>query len=715
MSRTDSGHDGVAGSGSLDAAHPSVTTRRFRRRGVRPDAGRTGPLAPLLAAAAIGLVGGLAASAFRWLVDLAQRTHESLLGLGGGARVAATVLLPAIGGLVAGALVARAGAPGLGGADEDPAASVGAGDAAADVRRAVLRMLGCAANAFFGGSAGCEGPVCRVGSEIGAWWGERREMPRTQAQVLVACGAAAGLAGLFNAPAAGVIFATETILGGYAIRTLPPLAVAAVAATAVARAAFGNRSAFALPAFQAIGHAELAVYATLGAACGAGAALVLWALEGLQGAFARLQVQPWLKPALAGALVGLVGVFVPQVLGVGYPAIGALLATPAPVVLLATLFAGKLLASALSLGAGAPGGAIAPSLLLGASLGSIVGAGAGALWPESIAPTSCYAMVGLGAMLAATALAPLTGIVLAVELCRTHMVFLPATIAVVLAYLVASAIRGEADGVSKLARRALRGVTARETSALGEMRVSELTRATQDLIADDAPFAEIERCLRVCRDDLLLVVSRESGRLQGVVNLDNVKALLGDRSGQDTTARELMSQCPVLAPSDTLARALAVFARSFLPALPVAGADGRPLGLITRWDLTELCARELLEGYVGLGAPAPRPHDAKAPIPLAVAPAAQPPLSHEVCAVPVPRPFVGKSLRELDLVRRWGVACVGLRRVSEGGELTPMPVDSVKALRAGDVLILIGDKLNVDQIRRLDRASERPPPGQASR
>jgi CIC family chloride channel protein len=527
-------------------------------------------------------------------------------------------------------------------------------------------------------------------------------MPDYRVQVLRACGLAAALGGLLQAPIAGFVFAGEIVLGGYAVRSVLPLGISAFSSAYISRQLMGARTAFAVPDFVMASPVEIALYLLVGLASGVTTVVFMGLLQHTGRVHERLNLPSWLRPALGGLVVGAVGLLWPAARGVGYSTLGSLLGGHLVFGAMAALLLAKMAATSMTIGSGGGGGMFAPSMFVGALVGGALGEGTHRIWPQMTGGPHSYAIVGMAAVLAGTTRAPLTAIVLATELTGNYLAVFPVTVAVVVSVFLSSALRDETSQVIRLARRGMNAMARRTGGALHNQRVSDLMRPTHDVVSGDTPMAEVLRCLRVCRDDILIVEDEQQARrVVGVVNLDNVKALMGQGGSVAGKARDMMIPAPLLGERDALAKPLAAFAKCHLPALPVVGEDGRIRGVVTRYDVMDVCARELLQGYLGFS-PEGTPVPSDSAVELT-------PHLHEVSAVPVPRPFTGKTLREIELLRYWGVTCVGLRRATEKGDLAPLPLNTTEPLRAGDVMILIGDKASVDRLRQLDRASERPP------
>ncbi len=272
---------------------------------------------------AVGLAAGLGAVAFRWGVSA---TAEAVSVVGAAAattwlRAAVLMLAPALGGLAVG-LIGRYVAPeAQGGGIPEVMEAVALRGGRIRRRVALARTVASALTLGSGGSAGTEGPIAHIGAGIGSSVGRLFGLSDERVRNLVACGAAGGIAATFNAPIAGVLFSLEVILGEFSARYLGTVVVSSVTAAAVASLFLGSQPAFAVPSYAPAGPGELPLYALLGLLAAPVAVGLSRSLGWATDAFASAPAPRWLKPALGGLAVGVIGLALPSVLGVGYQGI----------------------------------------------------------------------------------------------------------------------------------------------------------------------------------------------------------------------------------------------------------------------------------------------------------------------------------------------------------------------------------------------------------
>jgi len=339
------------------------------------------------------------------------------------------LVVPTLGGLAVGVL--RRYGPELG-PGLPSLMAMADGSAPAAPRLPWLRLLSASLSLGSGASLGPEGPSVESGGNLGLWLAQRGRLPPQSQKALVAAGVAAGLAAGFKAPIAGVFFAFEGSISAIQGRpSLRAVLVASVASTLITQLLLGDEPILRLPAYAVRSPLELPLYLGLGVLASGMSWLLLQTLA--LGRSSRLQrwlatLPPGLATAAGGLSVGLVALAFPQVLGVGYDTIEALLGLDGgiPVAALLLLLGAKLLATGISNASGFVGGGFAPALVLGAVLGNCYGQllGAGGL-QLPVAEPPAYAMVGMAAVLAGSARAPLTALLLLFELTRDIRIVLP--------------------------------------------------------------------------------------------------------------------------------------------------------------------------------------------------------------------------------------------------------------------------------------------------
>ena len=434
-------------------AHPKRGLARLRRglRNALAD-GRS----PILwvAAIVVGLAAGYGALGLRWAISGVQWAAFGHAGeeLASAARDLPALMLvgaPVVGGLVVSGLLwlgARRNwldetrAEGVADVMEARAVDAGKMRAAPGLLSALIATVSLGA----GASAGREGPAVHLGATLASLVTQPLGLPARAARIMLACGAAAAVSASFNAPVAGALFAFEVILGHYALRSIAPVAVSSVIGAILARLHFGAQPAFPIPAIEPASLIDFAAMLPLGvAAAGLAIAFTLAATAAPRLTAQRAQawsIPLWALPPAGGLLVGLIALWAPEVLGVGYEATATALAGGYAIATLAGLIVAKFIATVITLSARFGGGVFSPSLYLGALLGALFGQIAVMAFGENSAGAVFYAVAGMGAVSGAALGAPLSTTLIVFELTASYEASIALLVAVSLATVITQSV-----------------------------------------------------------------------------------------------------------------------------------------------------------------------------------------------------------------------------------------------------------------------------------
>ena len=573
---------------STDARLAAVALRRLFRgwKQALQNAPLGEPFLLVVLAVLTGVVGGLGAVAFRYMIRYCQYFFVTLLidrglAVAGPLRAELHAVTPALGLLLVGVISHHFAREVKGHGVPQVLASLALRRGRIRPRVGLFGILAPAITIGAQGSVGREGPIALIGAAFGSSVGQLLRLSDQYTSLLVACGAAAGIGATFNAPIAGGLFGLEVILGSYAMGALVPVFASAVTGVVVFGAVLGDHLAMPTPAY-AFGHpAGVAAMLVLGL-LGGGVALAytrgLYLMEDLFDGWRT--AWPW-KAVSGGLAVGLIGLLLPQVLGVGYDSMQAVVVGKYGLVLLVALLVGKYVATLLTIGAGGSGGVFAPSLYLGAVLGGAFGAVFHAILPGFAASPALYAVAGMGVVFAGAAQAPLTAMVIILEMTGDYHLTGGVVAACALSYLVYGSLARDSMYTVRLSRdgvRILRGAEVRPlqtvpiTAAMEPLRVSLQVEDTVET-ARQVLAREAARALPVFRAD---------GMLHGI--LDDLQLLQAIGAGEpDRPVGEICrTGVPVLAPSLTLDDAMRHFGSLATDLLPV-GADAlHILGTVSR-------------------------------------------------------------------------------------------------------------------------------------
>lgn len=349
------------------------------------------------------------------------------------------LLFPALGGLVAGVLLWAAGRTKVG-AQSDYMEAVAIGDGRLSMRTGMLRSLSSLFTVASGGSIGREGAMVHLGAMAASAIGQFSRFSTVRLRLLVACGAAAGVAAAYGAPIAGALFVGEIVLGTMSMQSFGPLLVAAASANIVMRMTGHYHTTYAMEGMIQIPGAEVLPFILLGVLSGLCAPLFLKFLDVSKGLFKRTGLAlPW-RLGLGGLLLGVVLMVRPDVAGNGYSVVYSMLHSEWAWHGVALVLLFKLAATALTVGSGAIGGVFTPALFVGAAFGALFGKIVAVFWPSMETSIYMYALVGMGSFLGAATSAPLMAILMVFEMTLSYQIVLPLMLACVVAYFVSRAV-----------------------------------------------------------------------------------------------------------------------------------------------------------------------------------------------------------------------------------------------------------------------------------
>ena len=434
------------------------------------------PLVLLFYAVIVGLFGGYGAVLFRKLITfltplfftgIRNVFHDAGLGH------ADVLLLPVIGLVVVSILVKYLAPEAKGHGVPEVMAAIAVNKSRIRGRIVLVKAVASAITIASGGSVGREGPIVQIGSALGSKLGQSLGLSESRLRLMVACGAGAGIAATFNAPIGGVMFATEVILENFSLQNFTAIVISAVVSAAVGRAYLGNHPSFPMPSFV-VGHFSIYwVYVIVGLIAGVWSFAYIKVLYGVEDWFGARNWPFWAKAAFGGALVGLIGIFFPQVFGVGYHSVDLALTARISIELAVLLLVLKLLVTAITIGAGGSGGVFSPGLYMGSMLGVSVGGLLMHLNPHLGISPGALAVFGMAGVFAGSAQAPVTAIMMLFEMTGDYNIILPLMITAVLSATVASTLSKDTIYTWKLVRRGLDIRRKRHPDKMQSVTISE--------------------------------------------------------------------------------------------------------------------------------------------------------------------------------------------------------------------------------------------------
>ncbi|HPC03784.1 MAG TPA: chloride channel protein [Syntrophales bacterium] len=563
----------------------------------------------IIMAVGVGLLGGYGAVVFRWLIGFFQNLFfgsgpgtflDHLLGLPWYCKL----VPPIIGGAIVGPVVWFFAREAKGHGVPEVMEAVALRGGFIRKRVVVIKALVSAVCIASGGSVGREGPIVQIGSAIGSVFGQVLRVSADRMRTLVGCGAAAGIAATFNAPIAGVMFAMEIILGEFGIATFSPIVVSSVMATVVSRAYLGNFPAFVVPEYSLVSLYEIPLYILLGILAGfvgAGFTTCLYKAEDL---FRAIPIPDYLKAAIGGLVMGVVGIFIPHVFGVGYDAIELAIRGNMAFVLLLSLIFLKIFATSVTIGSGGSGGVFAPSLFIGAMTGGAFGCIAHYLFPGVTATSGAYSLVGMGAVLAAATHGPINGIIILFEMTGSYRIILPLMLSCIIAAVLSGQIRRESIYTLKLIRRGVDIRAGREVNVLRSLFVRDAMTKDVVTVPEDLPLPDLVRFTLEGRHSSFPVVDRE-GLLSGIVTFQDFKEILFEEGLEKLVVAGDIAVPGVITVTEgeNLDRALRKIGFRNIEQLPVV-AEGNPrkiVGILSRRDILSAYNKALVDRSLAEG------------------------------------------------------------------------------------------------------------------
>ncbi|MEM7546542.1 MAG: chloride channel protein [Pseudomonadota bacterium] len=505
----------------------------------------------------VGIVSGYMAIGFRLAIDVLQETFYGANGAMLHSHAAnlspwLIFLLPICGGLAVGLILHFFTPNGKAASVSDVIAAAALRDARVDRKIGVASAFASLITLSTGGSTGREGPVVHLAAVIAGWFDDKLDHHGVTARDILGCAVAAAVSASFNAPIAGALFALEVVLRHYALHAFGPIVMASVAGTVISRIHMGEIAQFALPPNSLAFYVEIPAFMILGVVCGVVAVVFMRALFVAEDLADKMQDRTgtprWLRPVVAGAMLGAIAIYFPHIIGVGYETTSLALTGQLPLWIAIGFAVVKALAVAITYAGRMGGGVFSPALMMGALTGIAFGAIATEIFPEMSGTSGLYALAGMGAVASAVLGAPISTTLIVFELTGDYQTAIAVMVSVSLASVTAHRFVWKSFFLSQLMRA---GVNLAE----GPERYLPPTIKALGLM-----------------------------RIRG-----------DDRCASDTACWALVEQGAVLKRGATLADALPMFERDQLEFVPLIDEDRSLLGAVYHIDALKAFNRALLE------------------------------------------------------------------------------------------------------------------------
>jgi len=516
------------------------------------------------------------------------------------------IVMPVIGGIIVG-FMAKYGSPKIKGHGIPEAMeAVLINRSRIQPRVAILKPISAAIAIGTGGPFGAEGPIIQTGGAVGSLIGQLVHTTASERKVLLACGAAAGMSATFNTPIAGVILAIELLLFEFKSRSFIPLVIASTIATAVHMQLLGTGPMFTVATMDfGIPHA-LPFYVLLGGICGLAAVGFSKLLYWTEDQFEKLPIDELWWPAIGALGLGIIGYFVPRVLGVGYDTISEILNANLALKLLVVVMLAKAVALVVSLGSGTSGGLLAPMFMSSAAMGGVFALGVDRIFPGAHLSAGAFALVAMGAVFGAASRAAFTFIIFAFEITRDYNSVLPLMLVTVIAAGIAMLLMPSGSIMTeKLVRRGLRIHQDYEADMLQQMSVSQTMDPEVPAVPGDMWLVDLaDRIARrdpeVSRHQALFILGGD-GKLAGVITRGDVFRALDKDSTQSMTVLDAGTRDVVVTyPDEALHDASAKMLLNNIGRLPVVDRTdpGHVVGYLGRHGIMAARLRRLDEEQV---------------------------------------------------------------------------------------------------------------------
>lgn len=683
----------------------------------------------MILASMIGIIGGFGAvgikSAIHIISDMSFFGGENLIESVKQTSWYWVILIPAIGGVIVGPLVHFFAPETRGHGIPEVMQAVLTKGGIIRPRVAIVKAIASSVTIGTGGSVGKEGPIVQIGSSIGSMIGQFLRVPSSRLKVLVGCGAAAGIAGAFNAPVAGALFAIEIILLDFAVSSFSPIVISSVIATVISHSFEGNFAAFNVTNFEWVSAWEVIFYIVLGALSGIISYIFIKVLYFTEDFWdEKINIKPYIKPVIGGAIVGLIALIFPEIIGVGYDAINAAINGNELVyngfgnekisamnnqflndslwyMALLLVFV-KMIASSITLSSGLSGGVFAPSLFVGAMLGAFFGYCVNLLFPEYSAHPGAYSLVAMGGLVAGTTRAPITAILIVFELTKENAIILPLMLTCIGSVVISTKLSRESIYTLKLLQRNINYKDRAETSILKSLIIQDVINNNYNSIPEYTKFSDIVSKLLNNKVPILFV-NNSKNELMGIITLSDIKDFLFEHNELNDLliAGDIANpNFKMVFPTTNCKETLEMMNISGLDCIPVIESEdsNTQIGVVWRRDIDFAYQKEiqLQELTSDLASKIMLNNDEKHVHFMD---------GYSVSEVKVPKELVGKSLLEAKIRNNYGIDILSIKELNIDSNAKKQIIkaipDANHVLQENHILVVAGETKNINKFKSL--------------
>jgi CIC family chloride channel protein len=655
----------------------------------------------LTVAVFIGLLGGFGAVGIQFLIkefeilfwgdDFSLETIKSI-------PMIYKILIPAGGGIFVGLIIQYVAREAKGHGVPEVMEAIIMRNGIIRPRVVFAKLFASAVYIASGGSVGREGPVIQIGSAVGSAVGQFFRVNAKRMKTFVACGAASGIAAAFNAPVAGALFAVEVILGDFAVPQFSAVVISSVMATVVSRNYLGNFPAFEVPEYKLGSPVELLFYVVLGFLAAGVALLFIRALYASEEFFDKKKWPEAVKAGLGGAGIGVIGIFFPQIFGVGYDTItGALNNTLLWQTALALVLI-KIISTSLSLGSGGSGGVFAPSLFLGAMLGSFFGSFLAQAFPEMHISPGAYALVAMGGVVAAATHGPIAAILIIFEMSGDYKIMLPLMITCIISTVLAMRLKEESIYTLKLKLRGINIFGGRELNVLKALKVEDVYRKSVETLRESEVFPIIVEKMAGSQHSYFYVIN-DMNKIIGSVSLNEISRTILDYDHLKNLliAVDIMNPNVISVTTDeNLDEVMKKFGNHNLDEIPVVTKSNgnKIIGSIWQHDVIDTYNKQIflrdMSGEIG--------GEIRKIRQQRVVPVID---KYFLVQLDSPIVFIGKTLKELDIRSRYGVDILLVKKTNEEGETQTIQPNADYRVETGDSLLVFGERDLLEKLENI--------------
>jgi CIC family chloride channel protein len=608
------------------------------------------------------------------------------------------IIVPAVGGLIVGPLIYKFAPEAKGHGVPEVMASIMQKGGRIRPRVAIVKAITSSITIGTGGSVGREGPMIQIGSSIGSTIGQVLNLSTRRTKTLIGCGAAAGIAAAFNAPIAGILFSLELLLMDFSADKLIPVALSSVLSTTISRNIEGNFAAFSVPLYSTQSIYELIFYLILGVLSGIVSFLFIKVLYFSEDLFdKKLKIPSYIKPFLGGILLGCIAIFFPQILGMGYDVMNIAMQGKMLITVSLVLIFVKILATSITLGSGSSGGIFAPSLFMGAMLGSMFGGLIQNVFPGVTAGPGAYALVAMAGLVAGTTRAPITAIIIVFEMTADYHVILPLVIVCVISTYVSAKFSRESIYTLKLVMRNINMKENTENDVVESIPIKNIISETETVLVNDTVEDILDKAIR--NNNPVLPVTNQNNELLGIISMRKLLNLFKHKENLKgiVIAGDIVNgEVKPLIRENNCLDAIERMKKYDLEGIPVVNNkdENKFTGMVWVKDIHSEYLKEMemldlvskLSSGVSL-------KDSDSSVVINT--------GYLISEIKVPEIFIGKKIIELDIRKKYGIEILAVKTVRNNKEEIITVPKSGYIFTENDKINIAGPARNINIIKNI--------------